>query len=200
MNKTVSSIAKIGAVLGSAVYLAVGIVEFNGIEDSPRIISHRVVAAPVEEMIIADEQMQELTAEQPVGISQSSIVQSRDWSADEAYLLAKIAMAEAEGEDLKGKALVIMVVLNRVWLPEFPGTIREVIYQENQFSPINNGRWDGIEPDHECYEALDMVTHGWDESQGATYFESKSDSTWHQNNLDFLFQHGGHYFYKDKEE
>lgn len=200
MNKTVSSIAKIGAVLGSAVYLAVGIVEFNGIEDSPRIISHSVVAAPVEEMIIADEQMQELTAEQPVEISQSSIVQSRDWSADEAYLLAKIAMAEAEGEDLKGKALVIMVVLNRVWLPEFPGTIREVIYQENQFSPINNGRWDNIEPDSECYEALDMVAHGWDESQGATYFESRSDSTWHQDNLDFLFLHGGHYFYKDKEE
>lgn len=37
----------------------------------------------------------------------------------------------------------------------------------------------------------------WDESHGATYFESKSDSTWHSENLTFLFKHGKHYFYKE---
>jgi N-acetylmuramoyl-L-alanine amidase len=129
-----------------------------------------------------------------------SKIHSTDWDADESYLLAKIAMAEAEGEDVEGKALVILVVLNRVWSDEFPDTIESVIYQKGQFSPISNGRFDRVEPDEDCWLALDMVqSQHWDESQGATYFESKSDSAWHSENLKFLFKHGNHYFYEDKE-
>ena len=47
-------------------------------------------------------------------------------------------MAEAESEDTEGKALVMLVVLNRVWDDEFPDTIEEVIFQKGQFSPISN--------------------------------------------------------------
>lgn len=65
---------------------------------------------------------------------------SKDWSAEESYLLARIAMAEAEGCNTQTKTLIIMCVLNRVWSDEFPDTIEEVIFQENQFSPIDNGR------------------------------------------------------------
>lgn len=122
---------------------------------------------------------------------------SRDWNDYEIYLLAKIAMAEAEGQDTKGKALVIKVVLNRVMSenPCFPDTIEEVIFQENQFSPIDNGRWDRVEPSEDCYKAVQWVQEGWDESQGALFFESVSDSTWHRDNLEYLFKHEGHYFY-----
>lgn len=118
--------------------------------------------------------------------------------SDDAYRLAKIAMAEAESEDTEGKALVMLVVLNRVWDDEFPDTIEEVIFQKGQFSPISNGRYDEVEPDEDCYRALQLIqTGGWDESHGATYFESKSVSTWHSENLTFLFKHGKHYFYKE---
>lgn len=198
--KAAANIAKVVVMLGSAAYLAVGIAQFDAIEDEPKIISSTVMAAPADGLEVAGEEPKIETTEEQVELSQSSIIQSRDWDADEAYLLAKIAMAEAEGEDVEGKALVITVVLNRVWSDEFPKTIEEVIYQENQFAPISNGRWDKVEPDQECYEALGMVEMGWDESQGATYFESRNDSDWHQNNLEFLFQHGGHYFYRDKED
>lgn len=130
----------------------------------------------------------------------NSKIASMDWDMDEAYLLAKIAMAEAEGEDTEGKALVMLVVLNRVWSDEFPDTIEEVIFQKGQFSPVSNGRFDRVVPDEDCYRALDLIqVEKWDESQGATYFESKSDSTWHSRNLKFLFKHGNHYFYRDKE-
>lgn len=130
-----------------------------------------------------------------------SLVYSRDWDAEESYLLAKIAMAEAENQDIEGKALVICVVLNRVWSDSFPDNIHDVIYQPRQFSPVSNGRFDVVEPDEECWKALDMVmVDGWDGSQGALYFESKSDSTWHRDNLKFLFQHGAHLFYTDKDE
>ena len=123
------------------------------------------------------------------------------YPSEDDYLLAKIAMAEAEGEDTEGKALVIRVVLNRVHGDGFPDTIKEVIYQPRQFTPISDGRFDRVEPDADCWQALSMIDlDDWDESMGATYFESENKSTWHEENLDFLFQHGSHYFYMDKEE
>lgn len=123
---------------------------------------------------------------------------SKDWGADDAYLLAKIAMAEAEGESIQGKTLVILVVLNRVWSADFPNSIHDVISQENQFEPIVNGRWDKVEPDADCWEAVYIVeTAQYDYSGGALYFESvNSDSTWHSRNLEFLYQVGNHKFYK----
>lgn len=128
---------------------------------------------------------------------------ARSWSLDEedAYLLAKIAMAEAEGERVEGKALVMLVVLNRVESDSFPDSISEVIFQKGQFSPVSNGRYDMIEPDQECYDALDMILFdGWDESQSALYFENGSASNWHRNHLQFLFQYGNHYFYTERAE
>lgn len=130
--------------------------------------------------------------------SQETEQDSLSLTEDERYLLAKIAMAEAEGEDTKGKALVMLVVINRVRAVGFPNTVEEVIYQPRQFSPVANGRFDRMEPNEDCWEALSMIeVNGWDESMGATYFESKSDSTWHAENLHFLFLYGSHYFYSE---
>lgn len=123
---------------------------------------------------------------------------SKDWSAKESYLLARIAMAEAEGCNTQTKTLIIMCVLNRVWSDEFPDTIEEVIFQENQFSPIDNGRWDRVEPNEDCYEAVKVVMEAkYDYSGGATYFESCSDEdNWHSRNLEFLYESEGIRFYK----
>nr|DAP06887.1 MAG TPA: lytic transglycosylase [Caudoviricetes sp.] len=122
---------------------------------------------------------------------------SMDWDADESYLLAKIAMDEAESESTEGKAMVILVVLNRVFSPEFPDTIEEVIFQDGQFSPIKSGRWDAVEPDTDCWAALDLVYAGWDESGGALYFEAEwNENTWHKDNLKFIKKVGKQNFYK----
>lgn len=123
---------------------------------------------------------------------------SKDWSAKESYLLARIAMAEAEGCNTQTKTLIIMCVLNRVWSDEFPDTIEEVIFQENQFSPIDNGRWDRVEPNEDCYEAVKVVMEAkYDYSGGATYFESCVDEdNWHSRNLEFLYESEGIRFYK----
>lgn len=119
---------------------------------------------------------------------------------EDSYLLTKMAMAEAEGEDTEGKALVILTVLNRIGDDEFPDTVGEVIYQPGQFSSVWDGRFAAAEPDADCWAAFDWVMlDKWDESCGATYFESKSGSVWHSENLTFLFQHGKHYFYIDRE-
>ena len=102
---------------------------------------------------------------------------SKDWDADDAYLLAKIAMAEAEGESMQTKTLVILTVLNRVQSDEFPDTIKEVIFQKgngaHQFSPtIPGGRWYTTEPNEDCWEAVCKVQEAiYDYSGGALYFE-----------------------------
>lgn len=123
---------------------------------------------------------------------------SKDWSAKESYLLARIAMAEAEGCNTQTKTLIIMCVLNRVWSDEFPDTIEEVIFQENQFSPIDNGRWDRVEPNEDCYEAVKVVMEAkYNYSGGATYFENCADEdNWHSRNLEFLYESEGIRFYK----
>ena len=126
-----------------------------------------------------------------------SLVKSRDWDAEESQMLMQIAMAEAEGEDTEGKALVMCVVLNRVWSEGFPDSIEEVIFQPKQFSPVcEGGRYYTTEADADCRAALEMVMNGWDESEGALYFESCENSSWHSRNLELLFQHGGHRFYR----
>lgn len=123
---------------------------------------------------------------------------SKDWSVEDSYLLAKIAMAEAEGCNIQTKTLIIMSVLNRVWSDEFPDTIHDVIFQTNQFSPIDNGRWDRVEPNEDCWEAVKVVMEAkYDYSGGATYFESCSDEdNWHSRNLEFLYESEGIRFYK----
>lgn len=127
------------------------------------------------------------------------LIGSMDWDADEFYMLANMAMAEAESEDTECKALVILVILNRVWSDKFPDTIKGVITQQNAFTPYWNGRYDRVEPDDDCWDALDLVMSGWDESQGALYFETTTDEeTWHNTHLDQLFEHGALTFYKEK--
>ena len=118
-------------------------------------------------------------------------------TTEEQTELLKIAMAEAEGESTTGKALVMRVVLNRVQDDEFPDTVREVIFQEGQFAPVTvGGRYYTTEPNEDCYRALDMIISGWDESEGALYFESCAGASWHRDSLEFLYQAGNHRFYR----
>ena len=128
---------------------------------------------------------------------------SKDWSTDDNYLLAKIVMAEAEGCNIQTKTLVAMVVLNRVWSDQFPDTIHDVIFEQcangtYQFSPIGNGRWESVEPNEDCYEAIEIVKQSvYDYSGGALYFESCADEdNWHSRNLEYLYESEGIRFYK----
>ena len=57
------------------------------------------------------------------------------------YLLAKMIHAEAEGEPFLGKVAVGAVIMNRLHDPRFPNSIKEIIFQPGQFSPIADGRF-----------------------------------------------------------
>ena len=191
---------RIAVVVGAAIYLVVGITKLgqgSELRSEPKdkvIIPTPTVTASVQPEITPEPT--ECSTKEP---AYRSLIYSYDWDAEESYLLCKIAMAEAGNQDTEGKALVMLVVLNRVWVDEFPNSIEDVIYQPRQFSPVLEGTFDSVEPDKDCWDALEMVMSGWDESQGALYFESKSNSTWHEDNLKFLFKHQDHYFYTERD-
>ena len=141
------------------------------------------------------------TQEEPLSVEETVVetanffnTPARTFSEDEEYVLKKIAMAEAEGESTVGKALVMLVVLNRAEDPGFPDTVRDVVFEEGQFSSLD--RYRELEPNEDCEAALQMIESGWDESEGALYFESCRGESWHSRNLTFLFREGGHRFYR----
>lgn len=137
------------------------------------------------------------TAVSPANVSTEMTLTEND-----KYLLAKIAMAEAEGESLETKVLIISTILNRVESKQFPDTVEEVIFQKvngvYQFSPvIPGGRWYNVEPNNECWEALQIVViTKKDLSKGALYFEACSGESWHSRNLEFICQSDNTRFYK----
>lgn len=78
---------------------------------------------------------------------------------DELYLLAKIIFAEAGNQPYEGMVAVGNVVLNRVESSNFPNTIKRVIYQKGQFSPVSNGSINK-KPSSKAIEAAREVLKG----------------------------------------
>ena len=123
--------------------------------------------------------------------------ESDKFSDEDKYLLCKIAQAEAGNQSKETKKYVMMTVINRKESSEFPNTIKDVIYQDGQFSPISNGTFDLNEPTQECWDALEEVEQSKDNAYGCLYFESCSNgNSWHSRNLKYLFQSDAIRFYK----
>jgi N-acetylmuramoyl-L-alanine amidase len=126
-------------------------------------------------------------------------------SDKEIEILQRIVEAEASGETTKGKMLVANVILNRVKNTYFPDTVEGVVFQRNggtyQFSPIKDGRYYSIKVSSDTKKAVNRVLKGEDESKGALYFSARSRADrssmrWFDNHLTFLFEYGGHEFFK----
>ena len=114
---------------------------------------------------------------------------------EEKALLLKLGMAErGSTECTECIALVMRSVLNRVEAGHF-SSIRSTIYAQDQYLPVSDGSFDTAEPNEYCYEALEMILYGWDESQGAMFYEWCEGESWHSKNLHLLLQHCDTRFY-----
>ncbi|WP_410771739.1 cell wall hydrolase [Fontibacillus sp. BL9] len=89
---------------------------------------------------------------------------------EELLLLQKIVMAEAEGEPYEGKVAVANVVLNRLRSANYPDTIKDVIYQKSQFSPVRNGRLKKVKPSKDTIHAVNEALNGRKEVSDDTYY------------------------------
>ena len=84
-------------------------------------------------------------------------------SDDDIEILAQLVWLEARGEDYVGQVAVIEVVFNRVLSPNYPDTIRGVVFQKGQFSPAHRigsvtasqTQYDAV---MEAYEAIEPIT------------------------------------------
>lgn len=63
----------------------------------------------------------------------------KDYTATELRYMTAIIYCEARGESYAGKKAVGIVVMNRMRSKKFPNTVKGVIYQKGQFSPVRNG-------------------------------------------------------------
>lgn len=63
----------------------------------------------------------------------------KEYTASELRYMTTIIYCEARGESYAGKKAVGIVVMNRVKSKLFPNSIKSVIYQRGQFSPVRNG-------------------------------------------------------------
>lgn len=128
-----------------------------------------------------------------------------DLGEEDLEVLLRIVEAEAGCEDEDGKLLVANVVLNRMNNKKFPDTVSEVVFQREkgvtQFSPVANGKIWKVSVSEETLSAVGRALEGEDISQGALYFAARkyADSDkmrWFDEHLTFLFQHGGHEFFR----
>lgn len=126
-------------------------------------------------------------------------------SDEEREALLRIVEAEAGSEDEDGRLLVANVVLNRMNNESFPDTVTEVVFQQSQgvtqFSPVASGRYYTVEISEKTIAAVERALAGEDISQGALFFASRkrassSKMRWFDTKLTFLFEHGGHEFFK----
>ena len=123
------------------------------------------------------------------------------YTKEDYEVLLKIVEAEAGVCDSRGKILVANVVLNRVGSDECPDTIRDVVYQPSQFSPVSNGSINTCKVTAQTVECVNRALAGEDYSQGALYFMNRSASRtgavhWFDGRLTYLFSHERHEFFK----
>jgi spore germination cell wall hydrolase CwlJ-like protein len=157
----------------------------------------------VEEEITTYEEIEiveETTTYQEIDVVEepSQTLASDSYSEQEIYELAKIIMAEAEGQSFQCKQYVGQVVMNRV--KEYNMSIHDVIFANNgrvyQFSPvIPGGRWYRVEPNQECYDAAYSVLNTPEPFTDALYFEDCVGSSWHSRNLTRVATIDGMRFY-----
>lgn len=122
-------------------------------------------------------------------------------SDDDYQVLLRIVQAEAGVCDEKGKILVANVVLNRVKSQEFPDSVRSVVYEPSQFSPVSDGSINSVKVTEETKECVNRALEGEDYSDGALYFMNRRGYrsravSWFDSHLTYLFRHQNHEFFK----
>ena len=186
------------------------------------VVQSRQAAAPLKEMRL-DERVLSDRGDKRMGIMDTAVSgqrvvdvrmlersggyhgDSRQLESEDLDILTRIVEAEAGNQDVEGRLLVANVVLNRVASEKFPDNVKDVVFQEEkgicQFSPVSNGRIWEVKVSEETEEAVERALEGEDISDGALYFVARKYAdgrkvNWFDSNLTYLFEYGGHEFFK----
>ena len=123
-------------------------------------------------------------------------IQSGDsyYDSDTLYWLSHIINAESGNQSLDGKIAVGNVVMNRVNSPEFPGTIYDVLYQRNQFTPAITGSIKRT-PNDGSVVAAKLVMEGTQIVPTALFFNMAGLNCYASRNRTYVATIGDHAFY-----
>ena len=158
----------------------------------------------INEQIVMDAKIKALEAEENArqkALEEKKAASRKAVSDDDYQVLLRIVQAEAGVCDEKGKILVANVVLNRVKSQEFPDSVRSVVYEPSQFSPVSDGSINSVKVTEETKECVNRALEGEDYSDGALYFMNRRGSrsravSWFDSHLTYLFRHQNHEFFK----
>ncbi len=155
--------------------------------DSANIDTSEITAPAVQET--ADEPDSAANTEAASAVQISESVQSSEvqasalaYSDEELDLLARLIMAETEGQPYEAKVAVGSVVMNRVESGLFASSVSGVINQNingyYQFTPVENG-WINRSANEECIKAAKEALGGVDTTNGALfYYDDSTTNQW----------------------
>lgn len=92
-----------------------------------------------------------------------------NFTEEEIDLLARVVYSEARGEPPEGRVAVCAVVLNRLRSKDFPDAIKDIVFQKDAFTAVNDGQIN-LEPDDSAYDAVYEALKGKDPTNGALYY------------------------------
>ncbi len=130
-------------------------------------------------------------------INNKSSELTRKYTDEDVYWLARVIYSESEDQPLHGQLAVGAVVMNRVASPLFPNTVKDVIFQHKQFTPVMNGTIYKTPP-AQYYSIAKMVLNGYNVDKNTLFFLNpvKSTSFWIVNNRNYIMTIGDHDFYR----
>ncbi len=116
------------------------------------------------------------------------------YNSDDLYWLSRIINAESGNQPLSGKIAVGNVVLNRTKDSRFPSTVKGVVCQKSQFTPVSNGTIN-LTPNAESVIAAKLCLDGAVSLENVLYFNRAGLRCWASNHRPFVATISGHSFY-----
>lgn len=118
-------------------------------------------------------------------------------------ILYKIVEAECEGQSKEDKQNVTSVIINRMMNISFDNSIKEVVFADEQFSSVDNGRYDSVKVADDTKEAVNEILENGVTTE-ATYYANLDNVSykmkkWFKECLKYLFtDDANHSFYIEK--
>ena len=116
-------------------------------------------------------------------------------------IMERIVEAEAGDQNVAGRQMVANVIINRIKSPDFPNSVKSVVFAHRQFSPVSNGSYYRVSVSNLTKKAVEKALKEKDNTKGALYFMYRAGSDaknirWFDRDLTRLYKYGCHEFYK----
>ena len=116
-------------------------------------------------------------------------------TVEEAEMLMKIAYHE-DHTDALSQAYIMSEVLNRVNDSNYPGSIKEVLNQKNQFLKTDSNEFKKVVPDVNSHIALYLIESGQVQTDFLFHEALAASSSWQSKHREVSLEYGGTRFYR----